>query len=144
MAAGYNSLTVTRTGSGVSWSFNATAQSDTYYWCKVECNGDSDIAEGQNVPASVQVTGSLSFSDPDYKTGSKTYTVKQYVRASYDYEWAEDGSVTVTVTWDTAVLRVVINGNVTLCSNIKVKSGSTVKDVIGVYSVQNGTVKPGV
>ncbi len=144
MAAGYDSLTVTRTDSGVRWSFNATAVSGTYYFVRVECEGLSAVAEGQGETASVAVAGSVGIEDPEYRTGKRVYTVRQYVRAGYEYQWAEDGAATVTVTWDTAMLRVAVNGTVKVCSDIRAVSGGAVRTVTGVYSVKNGTVKPGI
>ena len=144
MAAGYNSLTVTRTSTGVSWSFNATAMSSAYYFVQVRCEGASAGAEGLHQTASLPVTGSISASDPAFRTGKRVYTVTQYVRAGYSYDWAEEDSVTVTVTWPVAALRVKSGSTVKTCTNIRVKTGSTIKTVIGVYSVKNGTVKPGI
>lgn len=143
MAAGYSNLTVTRTASGVSWSFNATALSSAYYYCKVECESSSTSVEGLNTQASVTVTGSVACTDADYKTGRRVYTIRQYVRAGYNYEWQLDSTAACTVTWDVAALRVKIGSTVKTCTNIKVKNGSSIKSVIGVYSVENGQIKPG-
>ena len=144
MAAGYNSKTVTKNSSGVSWSFNATAASSSYPHVKVECGGFTAEVYENGQTASVAVSGSAAFGTADYNAGSKTYTINQYVRAGYGYEWALNDSATCTVSWDTATLRVVSNGSVKTCSNIKVVSGGSVKTVTAVYSVSNGTVKPGI
>lgn len=148
MAAGYNSLSVTKTGSGVAYSFNATAVAAYWDQVKVVCGSFSATASPAGTTASVQVTGTIPYTDPEYQTGSKTFTVTQYVKASGpQYEWAEDPydpptSVTVTVTWDTGGLRIVENGVVTICSNIKVKDGEDIKTVVAAYSVEDGVVKP--
>lgn len=107
MAAGYNSLSVTKSGSKVNWSFNATAVSSAYYFVKVECNGLSAEAEGQGNTASVQITGSADRGP----AGSRTYTVKQYVRAGYGYEWVEEDSTTVTVSWTADTYTVSYDAN---------------------------------
>ena len=144
MAAGYNSKSVTKNSSGVAWSFNATAASSAYPHVRVVCGSFSAEVYENGQTASVQVTGSAAFGTADYNAGSKTYTIEQYVRSDYGAEWSPDGTATCTVSWDTATLRVVSSGNVKVCSNIKVKSGSQVKTVTGVYSVKNGVVKPGI
>ncbi len=144
MAAGYNSLKVTRTATGVSWSFNATAVSGAWDQCRVVCENYSASSSGLNHPASVKVTGSAAATDPAYRTGRRVYTVRQYVRASSAYDWVAEDSITVTVTWDVTALRVVSDGSVKICANIQVKAGDTIKNVVGVYSVKNGVVKPGI
>lgn len=144
MAAGYNSLSVTKNSSGVAWSFNATAASSGYPHVMVVCGSFSAEVYENGQTASVTVTGSAAYGSADYLAGSKTYTIEQWVRAGYDYEWALDGTTTCTVSWDTATLRVVSSGSVKVCSNIKVVSGGQVKTVTGVYSVKNGQVKPGI
>lgn len=143
MAAGYNSLTVTRTNTGVSWSFNATAQNTVNYYCRVYV-GDDYAEAREGAVASLPVTGSAEFGTEEYLAKRKEYTVTQMSRPYWQIGWATDDYITVTVTWDTAMLWVAVNGIVTACANIKVKSGSDVKDVIGVYSVKNGEVKPGI
>lgn len=141
---GYENLTVTRTGSGVSWSFDAYAEDDLNMYTKAVCE-EFESAEGrEGVRTYVTVTGSASYGSQAYAAGSKTYTITQYSRGQYATPWFVRGTAECTVTWDTAMLRVVVNGTVTACANIKAKSGSTVKDVIGVYSVKNGVVKPGI
>lgn len=144
MAAGYTNLSVTRTANGVEWSFDATGTSDLYYWCRVVCNGQEDISEGQGTTASVTVTGNATYGTADYNAGSKTYTVTQYGRASYDFDWEQQSTATVTVSWSTVSLKVVSNGSVQTCTNIKAKSGNSIKDVIAIYSVSDGVVKPGI
>ena len=144
MAAGYNSKSVTKDSSGVSWSFNATAITSSYAHVKVECGDFTAEAHEINTTASVAVSGSAAVGTEDYNAGSKTYTIKQYVKATYEGEWVEDGTATCTVSWDVAVLRAVVNGTVTVCSNIKAVSGGQVKTVTGVYSVKDGVVKPGI
>ena len=107
MAAGYNSLTVTRNGSTVSWSFNATAISSAYNNVRVVCDGKSAEAYTINTAASVQVTGSTT-SDA---AGSRTYTVYQYVRYGAGYDWQADGSTTVTVSWSARTYTVSYSAN---------------------------------
>lgn len=145
MAAGYNSKKVEKKSAGVEWEFNATAASSQYYFVKVVCNGQEATAEA-GATASVKVTGSAAYGSADYNAGSKTYTVEQFVRSSYEEDWPAEpeSTATVTVSWDTATLRVVVSGTVTACSNIKVVSGGEVKTVTAVYSVQNGEVKLGI
>lgn len=148
MPAGYNSLSKTKTGSGLYYSFNATAQTPDWWNVKVVCGEFSATASGLNNPASVQVTGTIPYSDPEYRAGSKTFTVTQYVKGPdsadewHIYEYDEQSIITVTVTWDTGELRIVDNGTVTICADIRVKNGENIKTVVAAYSVEDGVVKP--
>ena len=148
MPAGYNSLTVTRTGSGISYSFNATAQTGDWWNVRVVCGTFSAQASGLNNPASVLVTGIVPYTDPEYRTGEKTFTVTQYVRGPdpadewHIYDYDTQSVITVMVTWDPAALRVVVNGIVVACADIRVKDGNDIKTVVAAYSVEDGAVKP--
>lgn len=148
MPVGYTEPSVVYGDTGVSWSFTATAVAAYWDQVKVVCGDFSAQASPAGTTASVLVTGSVAYSDPEYRDGEKTYTVTQYVKASGpQYEWAIDEydipySTTVTVEWKTGGLRIVENGVVTMCSNIKVKDGEDIKTVVAAYSVEDGVVKP--
>ena len=148
MPVGNTEPAVVYGNTGVSWSFTATAVSGAWDQVKVVCGSFEATASGLNNPASVLVTGSVAYSDPEYRDGEKAYTVTQYVKASGpQFDWAIDEydtpyTKTVTVEWNTGGLQIVEDGVVTMCSNIKVKDGNDIKTVVAAYAVQSGEVKP--